>query len=199
MKRGSYKFSLAKLLNSSELASAWPNGIESHLQHEGPPSTQKLALIKMLIFHLYFANHFYPVCSVGALQQKVCNPAISIKTHFFSNKIWHTKKSHNREQRRSSLWVQGAICVPPGQLCGESGKTPPGPLNSWQWPREYMTSDRGHPWWHHKGRDCDTANKVCTNRSLQTFPDILHLCWWLQWNNQWDQMDMDFLHHTFSP
>lgn len=197
-KKGSYELSLAKLLYSSELVSAWPNGVESHLQHEGSPSTQKLALIKILIFHLYFGIHFYTDCSVCALQQKVCNPDISIKIHFFSNKMWHTKDSHSWEQGRSSLWVQGAIWVPPGQLCDESAKIPQGPLNFWPWPWAcpvYMISDRGHPRWHHKSRDCDKANKVGTNRSLQPFPDILQLCCWLQWNNQCGQMSRLPLSH----
>lgn len=87
----------------------------------------------MLIFHLHIAIHFYPVCSMCALQQKLCNAGISIKILFFNNRMWHTKNSHSWEQGRSSRWVQVAVCMPPSQLCGESAKIPQGPLNCWQW------------------------------------------------------------------
>lgn len=178
MKKGSYEFTLAKLLNSSELVSTWPNGIESHLHHEGPPSTKKLALIKMLIFHLYFANHFYPDCSVCVhSNRKFAIQTFPLRSTFSVTRCG-TQRTVTAGSRRyhHSGCKEPFVCLQAGYVTSQLKYLKKFWPWSWEWPT-YMISDREHPLWHHKSRDCDKAKKICTNRSLQPSPDILHLCW----------------------
>lgn len=116
----------------------------------------------MLIFHLYFAIHFYPVCSMCTLQQKLCNPGISIKILFINNKMWHKKSSRSWEQGRSSLCVSSHL----------QANYVENPLAD---QKDHWTLISGHlayyahvishggkyPWWPQKSRGRDRAN-TCT-------------------------------------